>query len=151
MKATEGQPGGAKQEREYADRVHIFYAKTLDFVSHAVIVAMVIGYVLYLTGLLPLSIPIGAIAGNWHLSAAEMQATLHHPKGWSFVTAPGGVLQGDIVSYMSVILLALATLFCLAVAVVVYLREKKPLFFTIALGQFLVLVVAASGIVAAGR
>jgi len=139
---------GAKQEGGYADRVHILYAKTLDFVSHAVIVAMVVGYVLYLTGLLPLSIPIDAIAGNWHLSAADMQATLHHPSGWSFVSAPGGVLHGDVISYMSVILLALATLFCLAVAVVVYLREKRPLFFTIALGQFLVLVIAASGIMA---
>lgn len=145
------QPGDAAKEGGYADRVHVLYAKTLDLVSHAVIVTMSIGYVLYLTELLPLGIPIETLAANWNLSAADMQARLHQPSGWSFLTNPGGLLQGDIVSYMSVILLALATLFCLAVAVTVYFREKKPLFFTIALGQFLVLVVAASGIVAAGR
>lgn len=151
MKAMGRQSGVAKKKGGYADRVHILYAKTLDLVSHTVIVAMAVGYALYLTGLLPLSIPIDAIAENWHLSAADMLATLHHPSGWNFLTAPGGVLHGDIVSYMSIILLALATLFCLTVAIAIYLSEKKLLLFTIVLIQLLVLVVAASGIMATGR
>ncbi|MBN1929074.1 MAG: DUF1634 domain-containing protein [Chlorobiaceae bacterium] len=156
MKNAAGAPhsdvqAGGKKEGGYADRVQLLYARTLDLLSHAVIVSMAAGYALYLTGLLPLSIPIETVAANWHLSAADMQAVLRQPSGWNFLDTPGGVLHGDVVSYMSVILLALATLICLAVAVVIYFSEKNRLFFAIALGQLLVLAVAASGIMAAGR
>lgn len=144
-------PSADKKEGGYADRVHLLYAKTLDLVSHVIIAAMSVGYVIYLSGLLPLAIPVKTLAANWNVSAAQMQSRLHQPSGWSFLANPGGLLQGDIISYMSVMLLALATMFCLAVAVAAYFRERKPLFFTIALGQFLVLLVAASGIMAAGH
>ncbi|HWR01294.1 MAG TPA: hypothetical protein VN371_05475 [Chlorobaculum sp.] len=140
-----------QREGGYADRVQIVYAKTLDYVAHTVIVVMAVGYLLYMTQLLPLSVPIETIAGNWHLSATSMQAKLNLPCGWECFSAPAGILHGDVLSYISVIFLSLSTLICLASAVAAFISEKKYLYSTIAILQVLVLLVAASGIMSAGR
>ncbi|NTU59187.1 MAG: DUF1634 domain-containing protein [Chlorobiaceae bacterium] len=140
-----------KREGGYADRVQLAYAKTLDYVAHSVIIVMAAGYFLYLTGLLPLSVPIETIAGNWHLSASRLQAKLHLASGWSCFTRPEGIFHGDIVSYISVIFLSLATLICLVSAFLVFIGEKKRLYSAITLLQVIVLLVAASGILSAGR
>lgn len=137
---------GMKREGGYADRVQLTYANTLEFVSHTVIILLAVGYVLYMTGLLPLEVPVSAIASHWHLSAAQMRETLHQPTGWSVFANPAGLLHGDVISYISVIFLALATLICLASAVMVYIGEKMPVYLTISIAQVLVLLVAASGI-----
>ncbi|NTW52785.1 MAG: DUF1634 domain-containing protein [Chlorobiaceae bacterium] len=139
------------REGGYADRVQLVYAKTLDYVAHSVIVVMAAGYFLYLTGMLPLSVPIETIAGNWHLSAANMQAKLNLPCGWGCFTSPAGILHGDIMSYISVIFLSLATLICLVSALLVFFSEKKHLYSVITILQVLVLLVAASGIMSGGR
>jgi hypothetical protein len=140
-----------KREGGYADRVQLTYAKTLDYVAHTVIVVMAIGFLIYLMELLPLTVPIETIAGNWHLSAANLQAKLNLPCGWGCFTSPAGILHGDIVSYISVIFLSLATLVCLASALTVFVSEKKHLYSVIATLQVLVLLVAASGIMSGGR
>jgi hypothetical protein len=139
------------REGGYADKVQLVYARTLDYVAHSVIILMAVGYFLYLTELLPLSVPIETIAGNWHLSAAHLQAKLNLPCGWGCFTSPAGLLHGDIFSYISVIFLSLATLICLASAVAVFISEKKHLYSAIATLQVLVLLVAASGIMTGGR
>ncbi len=140
-----------QREGGYADRVQLVYAKTLDYVAHSIIVVMAIGYFLYLTQLLPLSVPIETIAGNWHLSAAKLQAKLNLSCGWDCFTAPAGIIHGDILSYISVIFLSLSTLICLASAVAAFISEKKYLYSTIAILQVLVLLVAASGIMSGGH
>jgi hypothetical protein len=142
---------GKPREGGYADRVQLVYARTLDYVAHSVIILMAVGYFLYLTELLPLSVPIETIAGNWHLSAGHLQAKLNLPCGWGCFTSPTGILHGDIFSYISVIFLSLATLICLASAVAVFISEKKHLYSAIAALQVLVLLVAASGIMSGGR
>jgi hypothetical protein len=134
------------KEGIYADRVQLAYAKTLDYVSHAVMLAMAAGYIVYMLQLLPLEVPVETIAGNWHLSASAMQAKLHPSCGWSCFSSLTALLHGDAVSYASVIFLALATLICLASAAAVFFSEKKHLFLAITMLQVLVLLVAASGI-----
>jgi hypothetical protein len=140
-----------KREGGYADRVQLAYAKTLDYVAHSVIIVMAVGYLLYLTELLPLTVPIETIAGNWHLSSAHLQAKLNLPCGWECFTSPAGLFHGDIASYISVIFLSLATLICLASAVTVFISEKKHLYSAIATLQVIVLLVAASGIMSGGH
>jgi uncharacterized membrane protein len=140
-----------KQERVYADRVQTAYANALDIVSHSVIVVMVLGYLLYLTELPPLSVPIETIAGNWHLSSARMQAKLHLPCGWSCFSSSAGLMHGDVVSYMSIIFLSMATVLCLATAIMAFFREKNHLYSSIATVQIVVLLIAASGILSAGK
>ena len=135
-----------KSAGQYADRVQLAYAKTLDLVSHAVMLALSAGYLAYMLQLLPLEVPVETIAGNWHLSASAMQAKLHLSSGWSCFSNLPALLHGDALSYASVVFLALGTLICLASAATVFFSEKKHLFLVITTLQVIVLLVAASGI-----
>ena len=80
------------------DQVQLVYARVLEMVSHVGMAFLALGYVVYVLQLLPLSVPIDAIAGNWHLKASEMQQKLHTPAGWSILSSPAALLQGDVVS-----------------------------------------------------
>lgn len=129
------------------DKVQLVYARVLEMVSHVGISFLALGYLVYVLQLLPLSIPIDAIAGNWHLKASEMQQKLHTPAGWSILSTPAALFKGDVVSYLSIYYLATATVVCLAFASVTFYREKNYLYTTIALFQLVVLLVAASGLI----
>lgn len=140
-----------KSERIYADRVQLAYAKTLDVVSHGVLLLMVAGYLAYMMQLLPLSLPVESIAANWHLSASAMQAKLHPSCGWECFSSLPALLHGDALSYASVVFLAMSTLICLITAAVVFSSEKRSLFLVITTLQVVVLLVAASGIMTRGH
>ena len=129
------------------DQVQLVYARVLEMVSHVGMAFLALGYVVYVLQLLPLSVPIDAIAGNWHLKASEMQQKLHTPAGWSILSSSGALFKGDVVSYLSIYYLAMATVVCLAFASVIFYREKNYLYTTIAVLQVLVLLVAASGLI----
>ncbi|NTU92493.1 MAG: DUF1634 domain-containing protein [Chlorobiaceae bacterium] len=135
----------------YADRVQLTYAKTLEFVSHSVIVVMAVGYLFYLLQLLPLGLPIETIAGNWHLSSAELHDTMQVPCGWSCFSSLSTLLHGDSVSYASVVFLAMATTLCLATAIWAFFSEKNYFYAAMATLQVVVLLLAASGIFSSGR
>ena len=127
--------------------VQFVYAKVLDFVSHAGMVFIAAGYLIYVMQLPPLSVSIRAVADNWHLSASDMQQKLHVPSGWSFMGSMADALHGDVVSYMSILFLCMATILCLVFAVKVFFREKNYIYTAITFLQALVLLVAASGVI----
>ena len=129
------------------DKVQLVYARVLEIVSYVGIAFLAAGYLVYVLQLLPLSVPIDAIAGNWHLKASEMQQKLHTPAGWSIVSSPAELFKGDVVSNLSIYYLAMATLACLGFASVTFYREKNYLYTTIAVLQVVVLLVAASGLI----
>ncbi len=129
------------------DKVQLVYARVLEKISHVGFAFLAGGYIIYVLQLLPLSVPIDAIAGNWHLKASEMQEKLHTPAGWSFLSSSTALFKGDIISYLSIFYLALATVVCLAFAIVTFYREKNYLYAVIAVFQFAVLLIAASGLV----
>jgi uncharacterized membrane protein len=138
-------------ERIYADRVQLAYARTLDIVAHAVMLVLGIGFLLYILQLLPLTVPIETVAGNWHLSSSELQAKIHPFCGWSCFASLPVLLHGDAVSYASVVMLSMATIICLVTAVAVFFSEKNHLFLMIAVLQVVVLLVAASGVITSGH
>ncbi len=137
-----------KQKKYQAvDEVQTVYARVLEIVSHVGFVFLSVGYLVYVMQLLPLSVPIEAIAGNWHLKASEMQQKLQIPAGWSFVSSTAALGKGDVLSYLSILYLAMATVICLVFAITAFYREKNYLYTAIAVLQVVVLLVAASGLV----
>ncbi|TLU81686.1 MAG: DUF1634 domain-containing protein [Chlorobium sp.] len=136
-----------EKKSESIDKVQLVYARVLEMVSHVGMAFLAIGYLVYVLQLLPLSVPIDAIAGNWHLKASEMQQKLHTPAGWSIISSPAALFKGDVVSYLSIYYLAMATVVCLVFASVTFYREKNYLYTTIAVLQVVVLLVAASGVI----
>jgi len=123
------------------------YARMLAWVAAAGQVALFAGYIVYLSGVLPPALPPERIAQEWHLSAAEFTRKLELQTGWSWIRRIG---TGDAVSYATVIFLALSTNICLPVAAVRYIREGDGKYGAIVILQTIVLLIAASGLVAAG-
>ncbi len=129
------------------EKVQLVYARVLNTASHVAIFFLAAGYLIYILQLLPSSVPIESIAGNWHLSASEMQQKIHTPSTWVFFSTPGILFNGDIVSYLSIFYLSMVTVICLAVAAVIFYRGKNYLYTTITILQVLVLLIAASGVI----
>jgi uncharacterized membrane protein len=133
------------------DKVQCVYARVLETVSHMGMAFLTVGYLVYVLQLLPLSVPIDAIAGSWHLKASAMQQKLHTPSGWSFLSSTAALLHGDVMSYLSIYFLAMVTIICLAFAISTFYREKNYLYTTIAVLQVVVLIIASAGIVSGGH
>ena len=138
-----------KQETVHADKVQLAYAGILAKATTLGIALVVLGYIVYAFQLLPLSVPIDQVAGNWHLRAAEF----HHqvpgaPSGWSCFSQAG---KGDMLSYISIIYLGIVTMMCLVVAGFVFSREKNVIYTLFSFVQVAVLVLAAAGIVSGGH
>jgi hypothetical protein len=102
-----------------------------------------LGYLAYLARLVPLSVPIEAIAENWHLRAEELTEKLHLPHGWAWTA---DWKHADVLSFATVVFLASGTIACLAATFVSFIREKDAAYAIIVLLQIAVLLVAASGI-----
>jgi uncharacterized membrane protein len=136
-----------KKKTQAIDEVQTVYAWVLEIVSHVGFAFLSVGYLVYVMQLLPLSVPIEAIAGNWHLKASEMQHKLNIPVGWSFLSSTAALGKGDVVSYLSIFYLAMATVICLVFAMVTFYREKNYLYTMIAVLQVVVLLFAASGLI----
>ena len=133
------------------DNVQLVYGRVLETVSHVGMAFLTAGYLVYVLQLLPPSVPIDAIAGNWHLKASELQQKLHTPSGWSFLSSTAALAHGDVVSYLSIYFLAMATIICLAFTIIIFYREKNYLYTTISVLQVLVLLIASAGVVSGGH
>jgi hypothetical protein len=137
-----------KEETLHADKVQLAYAGILGKATTLGIVLIILGYVIYVFQLIPLSVPIEHVAGNWHLRAAEFHKHLDAPLGWSCFRSPG---YGDTMSYITLIYLGIVTMLCLFAAGIEFLREKNFIYTAISFIQLLVLVFAAAGIVSGGH
>ncbi|MGC8775595.1 MAG: DUF1634 domain-containing protein [Chlorobaculum sp.] len=140
-----------KPEKLYADSVQLAYAKTLEFVSHAIIIVMALGFILYIFRLLPLTVPVETVAANWHLNATKLQMKIHHHSGWSCFEDVHTFMHGDTISYASVVFLSMATMVCLATATIAFFKEKNRIYLLITILQVLMLLVAASGKLTSGH
>ena len=125
----------------------LVYARTLHWVSIMGFVLLAGGYFVYMARLLPTTIPAVQIASSWHLSSAEFMKRVDIPAGWSWV---GSLGYGDILSFASIIFLAIGSIFCLVSALPSLIRERSIVYPAIVTLQILVLLLAASGILQGG-
>jgi hypothetical protein len=123
------------------------YAHVLYWVAAVGQILLVLGYIIYVSKLLPRETPIERITQAWHLSAAELTDELGLETGWNWIRK---LSYGDSISYGALVMLALGTNICLLVAAVSYFREKNRKYAFIVILQIVVLLVAASGIVSGG-
>lgn len=133
-------------QRVGAGPVQLAYASLLGRLSSVAIVVLAATFAIYLLHLRPASVPIEEIAAHWHLRSDQVRQMLELPAGWSILHEPGGLLQGDALSYLSIILLSLIPVACLLAASLSFLREKSRAYVVISLLQVAVLLLASSGL-----
>ncbi len=124
------------------------YASVLQKVSLGGLALLVIGFFVYLSGVLPTIVPVEKIPEYWGMRVHDFVEETGMPKGWSWLPLLG---HGDIVSFLGIILLAAGTLVCFAVVLPAFLRKKDTPYVIIVFIQILILLLAASGIITGGH
>jgi hypothetical protein len=117
---------------------------------------LLVTFALYLTGILQPGVPIEELPNYWTLSAHEyLEAVnhefLHRPDvvvGWGWTSLLG---LGDYLNFVGIALLAAVTIVCYIGILPNLFRRKDWIYGTIAVLEILILVLAASGIVAVGH
>ncbi len=132
------------EKKHTVSRTQLIYAGIQHRIAIIGQIILALAFGLYILNVLPQKAPIEDIAHHWHLSAEEFNEKLDIPTGWSWVSY---LDHSDIISYATIVFLALGTFFCLTGAAISFIQEKNVTYTIIVILQILVLLTAASGIV----
>jgi hypothetical protein len=123
------------------------YAQLLDGGMKLGLLALVVTFLVYVSGALPARIPVADLPRYWSMPVKEyLAATGVHP-GWGWV---GLIGHGDFLNFVGIAFLAGVTLVCYLAIVPIFVRKKDLVFAGIAILEVLVLALAASGVLDAG-
>lgn len=137
MSAETSRPGNGPSPEQ------LRYARVLDLGMKAGLVLLVIGFGIYVGGLLPLHVPLEALPRLWTLPVGDFLRESAMPTGWDWV---GLVHRGDVLALTGIALLAGISVPCLALLLPAYARQGDRAYFTITLALVCVLLLAASGV-----
>ena len=124
------------------------YARWLARGTKLSLVAMVLGYAVYVMGWLPAAMPPAEVARRWGLSAAEYVASSGAGAGWGWVQR---LPDAQSLALGGVALLAACSLPALIGLVRAFRARGDTRCVMLAAAQVAVIVLAASGLVALGH
>jgi hypothetical protein len=128
------------------DQLH--YAGLLEKGVHIGLACLLLTFPLYVFGVVEPSIPLEKVPQCWVLDAPSYHREVGMETGWHWVSMLG---YGDFINYLGITLLASVTLLCYLAIIPRMLKRRATIYALLALVQIVVLVVAASGILAAGH
>lgn len=132
------------------------YANILNIGMYLGLALLLIGFALYVSGAVTPAVPVEEVANHWELSVGDYLDTVneqylhrdHHLTGWWWVTALG---HGDYLNFVGIALLSGVTIVCFLGIIPTLFRKKDYVYAIIAVVEVLVLVAAASGVLAVGH
>jgi len=105
-------------------------------------------FAIYLSGTVEPHIPPEELAKHWNKDVCTYLADTRIDVGWSWVEMVG---YGDFLNFVGIAILAGTTIPCYIAIVPLLLSKKDYVYATIASVEVIVLLVAASGIIAVGH
>ena len=123
---------------------HRVYARWLGFGVAVGFTALVISFVIYLSGVVAPGIPPQDLPKYWGLPVAEYVKVTGAPTGWSWVRRLG---ESDLLNFAGVAILGCATLLCYLRMLPIFVGKRERLLVAICVAQIVVLALAASGVV----
>jgi hypothetical protein len=134
----------------------IVYAVWLEKGMLLGLVLLFLTFALYVFGILQPVIPLEEISQYWGLSSKEyLQAVNNNflqweqtPTGWSWMKLLG---KGDFLNFLPVAILAGISILCYLAVVPVFLKKKDTAYAAMSILEVLILVLAASGLLAVGH
>lgn len=121
------------------------YARWLDIATRAGFLVSLIAFLVYAGHLLPAYVPVEELPRYWSLPVRKFIEATGAPTGWAWL---GELGYGDGLNLAAIALLGLVTPLCYARLVPALLAERDWLQAALALAQLVVLLAAASGLVA---
>ncbi len=126
----------------------IRYANLLLYGAWSGIAILLVTFTLYMTGLLAPYIAPSRMSEYWGMRAKDYLHVAHVPSGWAWLKMTG---YGDFINYIGIALLALLTVGGYLILLPAYLKKKDMPYAIIAAAEIVVLLLAASGILASGH
>ena len=124
------------------------YARLLDLTAKIGFAALVAGFVANATGWLDAHVPAGQLPELWSLPLAEYLVRTGSPTGWGWLAY---LRKGEFAGLVGIALIAGCSIMCLAAILPLYVRRRDHVYAGICAAEILVLLLAASGIFAAGH
>ncbi len=123
------------------------YANLIAVGSLLATVLLVLGLILYVTGLLAPVVPPETLPRVWHLKVQDYVAATGVPTGWGWLAYVGA---GDFFNYLAISVLAGLTIVGYLVLLPGYLRRRDWVYGALVALEICVLVLAASGVLKGG-
>lgn len=134
-------------EKTKATEEQMLYAGILSYGSMIGLATLVATFFLYISGILKPVIPIEELCQGWGMKSKDFMHLHHLPHGWGWVANIG---TGDYINFVGIAFLAGLTVVCYAAILPILIRKKDTPYVIIAVVEILILVLAASGILAVG-
>jgi hypothetical protein len=126
----------------------IRYARWLEAGAQAGMLALVVLFLAYVAGLTAPQVPPERLAEVWGLPIDEFLRATATPTGWHWVAL---VRRGDLATMLGIVLLLGSSLPCLLALLPLYARRGDRIYLAICVAEVAVLLLAASGVLTAGR
>jgi hypothetical protein len=125
----------------------ILYANILNAGMLVGLASLIVVFFLYATGILESLIPLEKVQEYWVMSVHEYLKQSGIQIGWAWL---GNLEFGDMLNLLPIAFLSLLTVICYLVLLPGLVRKKDTAYLVIAVLEILVLLLAASGILATG-
>lgn len=123
----------------------IIGARWIEIGTRVAFVCLVATFALYLLGALEPLVPTAELVRLWTLSVQRYVAATDAPTGWAWLRLIG---KGDYLNMLSIMLFVAVATACYARLAVAFIRDGKRAQACFALLQVIVLLAAASGLLA---
>jgi len=138
----------AEIDLEKASTEQLLYASVLEKGMYLGLLAVFVTFLIYVTGLLPLRIPMEDLPNYWQMSSSDYLRIAGIESGWGWAKLMG---YGDFLNFLGIAFLAAVTIICYLSVVPTFLKKKDYVYATFALVEALILTLAASGLLAVGH
>lgn len=127
------------------DHVQRIYARWLDWGTRLGLAALIAAFLAYALQLIEPFVPFASLAAWWGLPVDRYLALAGAPTGWAWLRFAG---RADYLNLLAVAALSMVPVVCYLRIVPVLWRRGERLHAAIAAAQIVVLVAAASGLIA---
>lgn len=140
--------GETYSSNERASREQMAYADLLDLGMKAGLVAMILCFLLYVSGMVAPHVPLEDLPRYWSMPVNEYLAAAKVPAGWGWTSLAG---RGDYLNIVPVAFLATVTIACYLRILPMLASRGERIFSAIVVVEVAVLMLAVSGILAGGH
>lgn len=123
----------------------LVYARLLHIGSRVGFVMLVLGFLAYVTGVLEEHVAVSQLPALWHLSLTEYLRATQTPTGWGWIAH---LHKGEFAGLLGIAALAGSSLICLAAIIPLYVGRSERIYAVICTLEIMVMLLAASGILA---
>lgn len=124
------------------------YARLLDWGTRVGLVLLIVSFAAYVLGLAEAHVPPERLPQIWQHPVGRYLELTGSPTGWGWLAL---VHRGDIAGLVGIAVLAGCSVLCLLALVPMYLRRGDRAYAALCVAEAAVVVLAASGVLAAGH